>query len=61
MNGQVNKITFYLEFENNGNYEDYKIKAFCDKKIYAKELDSCYLLGFYYLSLWKGYPKEKNI
>ncbi len=44
--------------ESNG--KEYKVKAICDSKVYAKELNSDYLPGFYYLILWKGYPKEKN-
>lgn len=41
--------------------EEYKDKAICDNEVYTKELDSGhYLLGLYYLVLWKGYPKEKN-
>ncbi len=42
------------------NSENYKVNAICDNVVYAKESDSNdHLLGFYYLVLWKGYPKEK--
>ncbi len=46
---------------DNGNSKEYKIKTIGDNKVYVKELDSGHLPGLYYLVLWKGCPKEKNI
>ncbi len=41
--------------------EEYKVEAIRDGVVYAKKSDSGHhLLGFYYLVLWKGYPKEEN-
>lgn len=58
--GQVDEKTFQLKFEKGGNSKEYEMKAICDNVVYTRELKG-YLLGFYYLVLWKGYPKEKNI
>ncbi len=43
-----------------GDSEEYKVKAIRDSAVYTRELED-HLSGFYYLVLWKGYPKEKNI
>ena len=57
----VDKIMSRLEIKNDSGSKEYKVKAFCNRKFYATEFDnSHYLPGFYYLILWKGYPKEKN-
>lgn len=57
----MNKMTFKLEFINDGNSKKYKVKVICDNKVHAKKLDSDYhLLGLYYLVLWKNYPDKKN-
>ncbi len=59
--GRVDETTSRLEFENEGDGEEYKVEAICDSTVYAKELNSGYhLSGLYYLVSWKGYPKEKN-
>ncbi len=55
----VNEMTFKLEFESDGDGEEYEIKAICDNAVYAKESEG-HLPGLYYLILWKGYPKEEN-
>ena len=44
---------------NNGNIKEYEVKAICNKAVYISKSEG-YLPGFYYLILWKGYPKEKN-
>ncbi len=44
---------------NEGNSEEYEVKAICDSAVYIRESES-YLLGLYYLVLWKGYPEEDN-
>ena len=50
-----------LEFEARDNKE-YKVKAIVDSAIYSQQAnDSNQMPGFYYLVLWKGYPKEENI
>ena len=38
----------------------HKVEAIWDNTVYARELKSGHLPGFYYLVLWKEYPKEKN-
>ncbi len=51
-----------IEFENNGDSKEYKVKAIHDNKIYAKELNSGHhLLSLYYLVLWISYYREENI
>ncbi len=58
---RVDKTTFMLQFENDGNGKKYKVEAICDSVIYAKELDSGHHLpGLYYLVSWKSYLEEKN-
>ena len=47
------------EFDKDDNKE-YKVEAIQDSTVYVKEAD-VYLLGLYYLVVWKGYPKKKNI
>ena len=49
-----------LKFEVSDNAK-YKMEAIRDSAVYARELESKYLLGLYYLILWKSYPKEENI
>ncbi len=59
--GQVDKTTSRLEFENEGDGEEYKVRAIRDSAVYAKKSDSVYYLpAFYYLVSWKDYPKEEN-
>ncbi len=59
--GWVDETTSRLEFENDGDSEDYKVEAICDSAIYNKELDRGQQLpGLYYLVLWKSYPEKEN-
>ena len=39
---------------------EYKVEAIWDSAVYARESKLGHLLGFYYLVLCKGYPKEEN-
>ena len=48
-----------LEF-NAGDNEEYEMEAIWDSALYAMELESGHLPGFYYLVAWKGYPEEEN-
>ena len=48
-----------LEFEA-GNNKKYKFDSIWDNVVYARESAIGQLLGFYYLILWKGYPKDKH-
>ncbi len=48
-----------LEFENEGNSEEYEFEAICDSAVYARESEG-HLSGFYYLVLWKSYTEEEN-
>lgn len=43
-----------------GDSEEYKVKAIWNSKVYAKKLNNGHLLGVYYLVFWKGYSEEKN-
>ena len=38
----------------------YEVEAIRDNAVYAKESESGYLPGLYYLVSWKGYPEEEN-
>ncbi len=57
----MDETTSRLKFENDGDDEEYEVKAIRDNAIYAKELDSGHhLSGLYYLVSWKGYSEEEN-
>lgn len=43
-----------------GDSKKHEIEAIYDSEIYAKELESHLLIGFYYLVLEKGYPEKEN-
>ena len=49
-----------IEFEA-GNDKEYKIKAIINNIVYGQQINNNQMPGFYYLVLWKGYPREKNI
>ena len=55
--GQVDKNATELE---SGDSEEYKLEAIRDSAVYAKESESGYLPGFYYLVSWNGYAEEEN-
>ncbi len=60
-NGRVDKTTSRLEFKNDDDGKEYKIKAIRDSTVYAKKPDSSHhLQGLYYLVSWKNYPEEEN-
>ena len=59
--GRVDKKTLQLEFEDNGEGEEYEVEAICDNAVYAKESESGQLPGLYYLIFWKDFPEEENI
>ena len=42
------RVKTTIELDKNDS-KKYKVKAICYSKLYAKELDNDYLLGFYYL------------
>ena len=44
----------------NMDSKEYKLEAIWDSAVYANELESSYLSGFYYLVAWKNYPKDEN-
>ena len=48
------------ELDAGNNSKEYKIEAIWDSAVYAMELESGHLPGFYYLVAWKGYPDEEN-
>ena len=39
---------------------EYEVEAIWDSALYARELESGYLPGLYYLVFWKRYPEEEN-
>ncbi len=59
--GRVDETTSRLQFENDGDGEEYEVEAIRDNMVYTKELDSGHHLpGLYYLVSWKGYLEEEN-
>ena len=58
--GRVDKNATKLDAGDNESSE-YKMEAICNSAVYAKESESGYILGLYYLGFWKSYLKEKNI
>ena len=58
--GRVDEKTSQLEFEDDGEGEEYEVEAIRDSAIYAKESESGQLPGLYYLISWKGFPEEEN-
>ncbi len=56
---QADENVTLLQFEA-GNSEEYEVKAIRDSAVYARELQSGYLPGLYYLVSWKRYPEEEN-
>ena len=58
--GRVDKKSLQLEFEDDGEGEEYKVEAICDSAVYAKKSESGQLPGLYYLISWKDFPEEKN-
>ena len=58
--GRVDKEVRQIEFDTGDNSGEYKVEAIWDSVVYARELESGHLLGFYYLVLWKGYLEEEN-
>ncbi len=43
-----------------GDSEEYEVKAICNREVYTKELDNGQLPSLYYLVSWKSYPEEEN-
>ena len=54
----VDKIVTELDA---GNSKEYKMETIWDNAIYTKKLEISQLPNFYYLIVWKGYFKRKNI
>ena len=48
------------KMDANDNSGEYKVEAIQNNAVYAKESESDYLLGLYYLVLWKRYSEEEN-
>ena len=48
------------ELDTGDNSREYEVEVIWDSTVYARESESGYLLGLYYLVSWKGYQKEKN-
>ena len=46
---RVDKEVRQIEFDNGNNSGEYKVEAIWDSVVYARELESGYLPGFYYL------------
>ena len=60
-NGQVDKNTLQLEFENNDKGEKYEVEVICESAIYIMKSESGTFLGMYYLITWKSFQEEENI
>ena len=58
--GRVDEKTSQLEFEDDGEGEEYEVEAIRDSAVYAKESESGQLPGLYYLISWKDFPEEEN-
>ena len=58
--GRVDEKTLQLEFEDDGEGEEYEVEAIRDSAVYAKESESGQLPGLYYLISWKDFPEEEN-
>ena len=56
----VDKKTLQLEFQDNGEGEEYEVKTICNSAVYAKESERGQLPGLYYLISWKVFLKEEN-
>lgn len=56
----MDKATYLLEFEDNGQDKEYKVEAICNDTVYAKKSERDHLPDFYYLVLWKDYLEEEN-
>ena len=57
--GRVRKEVPELDAGNEDSKE-YELETIWDSAVYANELESGHLLGFYYLVAWKGYSEEEN-
>ncbi len=61
--GWVNKILLErkkdLKFEVRDNKKN-EVEAIINSAMYGQQVNSNQMPGFYYLVLWKGYPKEEN-
>ena len=55
----MNNTQLDFKFEI-GNNKKYKLDGILDSTIYTRKSATRQLLGFYYLILWKGYPKKDN-
>ena len=49
-----------MELDAGDENGEYKVEAIRDSEVYARESESGYLPGLYYLVSWKGYPEEEN-
>ena len=54
------KTAKQLEFEAGGNNKEYKVEGICNSALYARELETGQLPGFYYLVSWKGYLEDES-
>ena len=59
--GRVDEKVRQMKFDAGDNESrEYEVEAIWDSTLYARESESGYLPGLYYLVLWKGYPEEEN-
>ena len=56
--GRVDENAIKQDAGNNSG--EYKVEAIWNSVLYARELESGHLTGFYYLVSWKRYSKEEN-
>ena len=57
--GRVDKPITQPIFKAGDNGKEYEVEAIWDSTIYVRESKS-YLLGLYYLILWKSYSEKEN-
>ena len=57
---RVYKKTSQLEFEDDGEVEEYEVEAICDSTVYAKESESGQLPSLYYLIIGRASRKRRN-
>lgn len=49
-----------LEFKNNGNGKEYKVKIISNSIVYVRKSE-VHLLGYYYFVSWINYLKKKHL
>ena len=56
----VDKKVKLMEFDTGDDRKKYKAEVIGESAVYARESESGYLLGLYYLVSWKRYLEKEN-